>query len=86
KKKQPTQNKPPQAKLKNQDKHVTQKYKPQNTPQQKPPRQTPQHHAPAHTQTLPRLAERIDADSADPIHHEADKVTVGLQPPLKRRG
>ncbi|HHW2216393.1 TPA: acyl-CoA dehydrogenase C-terminal domain-containing protein [Pseudomonas aeruginosa] len=42
--------------------------------------------APALWQRLPRLAERIDADTADAILEEADKVTGGLLAPLNRSG
>ncbi|WP_048295933.1 acyl-CoA dehydrogenase C-terminal domain-containing protein [Pseudomonas aeruginosa] len=42
--------------------------------------------APALWQRLPRLAERIDADTADAILEEAAKVTGGLLAPLNRSG
>ncbi|MBI8606871.1 acyl-CoA dehydrogenase C-terminal domain-containing protein [Pseudomonas aeruginosa] len=42
--------------------------------------------APALWQRLPRLAERIDADTADAILEEAAKVTGGLLVPLNRSG
>ncbi|EOT21482.1 acyl-CoA dehydrogenase [Pseudomonas aeruginosa MSH-10] len=41
---------------------------------------------PALWQRLPRLAERIDADTADAILEEAAKVTGGLLAPLNRSG
>ncbi|KSE99755.1 acyl-CoA dehydrogenase [Pseudomonas aeruginosa] len=42
--------------------------------------------APALWQRLPRLAERIDADTTDAILEEAAKVTGGLLAPLNRSG
>ncbi|MBG4777965.1 acyl-CoA dehydrogenase C-terminal domain-containing protein [Pseudomonas aeruginosa] len=42
--------------------------------------------APALWQRLPRLAERIDADTAAAILEEAAKVTGGLRAPLNRSG
>ncbi|HEC1596761.1 TPA: acyl-CoA dehydrogenase C-terminal domain-containing protein [Pseudomonas aeruginosa] len=42
--------------------------------------------APSLWQRLPRLAERIDADTADAILEEAAKVTGGLLAPLNRSG
>ncbi|MBG6952861.1 acyl-CoA dehydrogenase C-terminal domain-containing protein [Pseudomonas aeruginosa] len=42
--------------------------------------------APALWQRLPRLAERLDADTADAILEEAAKVTGGLLAPLNRSG
>ncbi|MBO0971984.1 acyl-CoA dehydrogenase C-terminal domain-containing protein [Pseudomonas aeruginosa] len=42
--------------------------------------------APALWQRLPRLAERIDADTADAILEEAAKITGGLLAPLNRSG
>ena len=42
--------------------------------------------APALWQRLPRLAERIDADTADAILEEAAKATGGLLAPLNRSG